>query len=162
MNINKNKGMYLESIINNSIEHYEKNKIALFRKLSIPVKIIEINDNNKIIGKIFKKSDVDYYGIYKGKFIAIEAKQTIEPIFYLHNIQEHQINFLNDINEIYSGFSMLIIYFKNYNIFYCLPWNNIKNLTKIEVNNNEFEKYKLDLLFPGRLNFVEKVLKKCT
>lgn len=162
MNINKNKGMYLESVINNSIEHYEKNKIALFRKLNIPIKILEINDNNKIIGKIFKKSDVDYYGIYKGKFIAIEAKQTEKSIFYLYNIQDHQINFLNEINEIYLGFSMLIIYFKNYNVFYCIPWKNIKNIKKIEVNHKDFDKYKLDLLFPGRLNFVEKVLKKCT
>lgn len=159
MNINKNKGMFLESVINNSIEHYQKNKIALFRKLDIPVKIIEINDNNQIIGKIYKKSDVDYYGVYQGRFIVIEAKQTDNDVFYLHKIQEHQVNFLNEISNIYLGISLLIIYFVQQNQFFCFPWNKISSLKKINSKDPQFNQYKINIFFPGRINFLD-IIKK--
>lgn len=159
MNINKNKGMYLETIINNSIEHYEKNKIALFRKLDIPIKIIEKNDNN-IIGKIYKKSDVDYYGIYKGKFIVIEAKQTEQDCFYINKMQPHQIKYMNEIEEIYKGISLLIINFKNYDSYYCIPWSYLKDKTKISIYDSKLDNYKLNLFFPGRIDFLSILTKK--
>lgn len=159
MNINKNKGMYLESVINNTIKHYEKNKIALFRKLDIPVKIIEIN-NNLLTGKIYKKSDVDYYGVFQGKFISIEAKQTDESTFYINKIPSHQISFLTDIESIYKGLSLLIIYFSKYNEFYGFPWYLIKNNIKININDKWIKEYKLDLFFPGRIDFLKILTKK--
>ncbi len=159
MNINKNKGMYLETIINNSIEHYKKNKIALFRKLDVPVKIIEKKDNNVVIAKIYKKSDVDYYGVYKGRFIAIEAKQTENQIFYIQKMPQHQIEYLNEIDEQYNGISILILHFSNNNNIYCFPWIQIKNITKIINNDPNINKFKLNLFFPGRIDFLSLIIK---
>lgn len=42
--LKKNHGMFLEAIIMNSINYYQTKKVALFRKLEIPIKIIRVNN----------------------------------------------------------------------------------------------------------------------
>ena len=121
--INKNKGMYLETIMNNSINYYEQNKVALFRKQSIPIKIKEV-DGKKVFGYLENKADSDYYGIYKGIFIAIEAKQTEFSYFDLHLIKKHQLNFLKNVIS-YGGKSFLVIYFFKTEKFYFLDFQEI-------------------------------------
>ncbi|MBR2651327.1 Holliday junction resolvase RecU [bacterium] len=120
MDTNKNKGMYIETIVNNSIKFYCLNKIALFRKQGLQIKVISVNDDN-VVGKLASKCDVDYYGIYKGRFIAIETKQTKNNFFDVRNILDHQIDFLTNIIN-YGGLSYLIIYFQNSNTVYFIDY----------------------------------------
>ncbi|MDE5599684.1 MAG: Holliday junction resolvase RecU [Ureaplasma sp.] len=155
MKLNSNKGMYLEEIINNSIKFYKRNNIAIIHKLPIPVKIFE-NKENIIKGKLYLKSNVDYYGIYKGQFVCIEAKQTNENYFYLRHIAEHQWNYMKSICE-HQGLSYLIIHFNLTNSFYRIPFENIlnsPNLKKIDEKwCNEFGK-QLPIYFPGRIELL--------
>ncbi len=158
MKINKNKGMYLETIINNSITFFENNNIAILRKQSIPIHINNIVNQN-VDGFLIGKCDVDYYGIYKGRFIAMEAKQTSSEYFDLNKIPDHQLKFLSDIFN-HKGISLLIIYFVTNDVFFAIPYNEIKNISiknKIYFNNSELLKYKCELYFPGRLDFLKIV-----
>lgn len=163
MDTNKNKGMYIEVIINNSINFYCLNKIALFRKQGLQIKIVSIT-NNDVTGKLSSKCDVDYYGIYKGKFIAIEAKQTKNNFFDLKNIMKHQIDFLNNIVD-YGGLSYIIIYFQNSQNIYFIDYrkfysNFIKSKeTKKRIYETWFinNAIKLEIIYPGRIDFIKKI-----
>ncbi|MDE5553456.1 MAG: Holliday junction resolvase RecU, partial [Malacoplasma sp.] len=60
-----NRGMYLEELINKTIEYYSSNEIAFFEKRFLPIKILNKLDDNFIRGKLLKKSYVDYCGVYR-------------------------------------------------------------------------------------------------
>ena len=163
MDTNKNKGMYIETIVNNSIKFYCLNKIALFRKQGLQIKVISVNDDN-VVGKLASKCDVDYYGIYKGRFIAIETKQTKNNFFDVRNILDHQIDFLTNIIN-YGGLSYLIIYFQNSNTVYFIDYQKfyfsfIKSMTaKKRIYEVWFTKNatKLEVIYPGRVDFIKKI-----
>lgn len=111
-----NRGMNLESDINNSNKYYLKNDIALIYKKPTPIKVVKVNYNNRINTKITEAyyeipSTTDYNGIYKGKYIDFEAKETkSKTSFSLNNIHDHQIKHLLDVKT-HGGISFLIIRF---------------------------------------------------
>ncbi len=79
-NILVNNGSFLEGIINLSIEYYNNNFEALFYKRlgNVMLQTLDFKVNN-IISNI---SGVDYYGIWNGKYITIEAKEITSNIFF--------------------------------------------------------------------------------
>lgn len=114
---NKNKGMFLEDVINNTNEYYRLNNIALIYKKPTPIQIVKLSTDKKYIEKAFfkEKSTTDYNGIYKGKYIDFEAKETNnKTCFPLENIHKHQINHLRNIME-NGGIGFLIIRFTFHN-----------------------------------------------
>ncbi|VEU75107.1 penicillin-binding protein-related factor A recombinase [Mycoplasmopsis maculosa] len=163
--MNKNRGMFLEKIINNTINHYWENKIAFIEKKDLPIKFRSINnEENKIKLKeafIYKKSTVDYIGCYKGVFIAFEAKTTNEKFLPKSNIYDHQIEYLKNIDKNY-GIAFLIIFFNLFNEFYLIKINDLLELE----NNNSYYKYEdiknkgteIKLTFPGIIDFVPYIL----
>ena len=77
MNINKNKGMYIEELINRTIDYYWYNKDNIyFEKRFVPFKILKIMNNNVFLGKLLSKSTVDYTGVFKHRHLEFEVKQT--------------------------------------------------------------------------------------
>lgn len=161
MKVNKNKGMYLETIINNSIRYYEINQIALIRKQFVPVKITRVINQN-VTGKLSNKGDVDYYGIYHGRFFAMEAKQTQEKVFYINNLLNHQQSFLKLIHD-FNGLAYLMVFFSKTYSFYFVEYIKVyKYINKENKNINHIEEewfnthgIRLELMFPGRLDFLK-------
>ena len=76
-----NRGMNLESLINEANKYYLDNDIAIIYKKPTPIGIVSVEDQNntKIITKAYFKepSTLDYQGIYKGYYIEFDAKQTL-------------------------------------------------------------------------------------
>ncbi|MGL5268838.1 MAG: Holliday junction resolvase RecU [Spiroplasma sp.] len=107
----QNRGMYLESIINYTIEIYNSEKKALVFKNS--PKII-INH-----GKYYflNQSTVDYHGVYKSKYLCFEAKTTEKSILPWTNIKLHQWNYLS-LAYYHQAISFIIIYFRIYQKYY--------------------------------------------
>ena len=111
-----NRGMNLESDINNSNKYYLENDMALIYKKPTPIKVVKVDYNKRINTKITEgyyeiPSTTDYNGIYKGKYIDFEAKETkSKTSFSLNNIHEHQIKHLISIKK-HGGISFLIIRF---------------------------------------------------
>ena len=52
---NKNKGMFLEDVINNTNEYYRLNNIALIYKKPTPIQIVKLSTDKKYIEKAFFK-----------------------------------------------------------------------------------------------------------
>ena len=89
-----NRGMNLEYLINNANKYYLENDIAVIHKKPTPIQLVDVDyKKNEIKKAYFKdKSTLDYNGLYKGKYIDFDAKETRETTrFPLQNIHEHQL-----------------------------------------------------------------------
>jgi len=96
----RNRGMGLENLINAANEYYLDNKIAVIHKKPTPIGLIDVDyKNGRIKDAYFKeKSTFDYNGVYKGKYIDFEAKEShSKTSFPLSNIHPHQLEHLKDI-----------------------------------------------------------------
>ena len=122
----KNLGMNLENDINNTNEYYETKKIAYIYKKPTPIKLVKVDYKKGEIKEAYfeKPSTTDYNGIYKGKYIDFEAKETINSKgFPLSNIHKHQINHIRNIVK-ENGICFLIVRFSKLNKTYLLMAND--------------------------------------
>lgn len=158
----KNRGMLLENILNTTINYYNKNQIAYFAKnnLNIKFKSVESKDKDNILklnsSFIKSKSTVDYYGVYKGKYVTFEAKSTDESSFSLSNIKQHQHEHLKLIKKL-GGKSFYIIFFKKYSKLFLVDVEDIEFGTINTISLQEMEKIskQLEIIFPGIVDFLE-------
>ena len=163
-NSHKNRGMLLEKIINNSINYYVNNKIAFFSKNHLNIKFNSVLDDkqNKIIklnnSFIKSKSTVDYYGVYKGKYITFEAKSTEEDLLPLSNIKPHQHKHLLFIESL-GGYAFYIFYFKHSSKIYMIKASDIdfENKKSISLDEAKTIGNKLDIVFPGVIDFLNLI-----
>ena len=124
-----NRGMDLENLLNDSNKYYLDENIAVIYKKTTPITISEVKfgAKEKIITKGFFRtpSTLDYNGIYKGRYIDFDAKETQNKTsFPLQNLHDHQYRHIKKIIE-HGGISFLIIYINN--IFYYLDGKDIIN-----------------------------------
>ncbi|MBQ6323281.1 MAG: Holliday junction resolvase RecU [Bacilli bacterium] len=121
----KNRGMTLESELNESNEYYRFINKAYIYKKPTPIKITKVDypsRNKAIIKEAFFTipSTTDYNGLYRGKYIDFEAKETkSKTSFALTNIHEHQIKHIANINN-NGGIAFLIVRFTTLNETYLL------------------------------------------
>ena len=74
-----NRGMGLENDINLSNEYYKNKGLCLINKRPTPINVVKVDYSKgaRIIDAYFeKKSTTDYNGVYKGRYIDLEAKST--------------------------------------------------------------------------------------
>ena len=118
-----NRGMSLEEDINLSNEYYRDMGIALITKRPTPINIVKVDYSKgaRITDAYFEKqSTTDYNGVYKGKYIDFEAKNTkSETSFPLSNISEHQIVHLKNVIK-HGGIAFFVICFQIKNEVYLL------------------------------------------
>ena len=115
-----NRGTSLENDINLSNKYYIDQKQAYIYKKPTPIKISKVDypsKHNKVSKVVIKEayfeapSTTDYNGIYKGKYIDFEAKETQnKTVFPLENIHKHQIEHLRNITSC-GGIGFLIVRF---------------------------------------------------
>lgn len=108
-----NRGMDLENLLNLSNTYYEEENIALIFKKPTPVGIVDVHysPKGKVIDKAYFKapSTLDYNGLYQGKYIEFEAKETkLKTSFPLHNIHPHQIKHIRKVIE-HEGIVFLVV-----------------------------------------------------
>lgn len=126
-NINyKNRGMTLEAELNLTNEYYREINKAYIYKKPTPIKITKVDYPSRdkaVIKEAFFTipSTTDYNGIYNGKYIDFEAKETqSKTAFALTNIHNHQIKHIENIYN-QSGIAFLIVRFTTLNETYLLP-----------------------------------------
>ena len=134
-----NRGMDLEHDLNETNQYYLNNDIAVIYKKPTPVTITKVSYHSRkdaVITEAYFKtpSTTDYNGIYKGKYIDFEAKETKLSYFPLRNIHEHQIKHLEKIiNQ--GGIGFLIIHFITIQKVYYLDGKKLINY--INENNKK-------------------------
>ena len=116
-NVNYSKrGITLENELNLTNEYYISLDMAYIYKKPTPIKITKVDypSRDKAVIKeayFTVPSTTDYNGIYKGKYIDFEAKETKNSTsFPLSNIHPHQINHIKNIYN-HKGIVFLIIRF---------------------------------------------------
>lgn len=118
------RGMHLEEDINLTNQYYLANDIAVIHKKPTPIRIVKVSYPERSAAKIVEAyfqapSTTDYNGIYKGRYIDFEAKETKTLSFPFTNISLHQINHLDKIIK-HGGIAFLIIAFTKVNEVYLL------------------------------------------
>lgn len=125
-----NRGMNLENDINLSNEWYTEHGLALITKRPTPINIVKVDYSKgaRITDAYFEKqSTTDYNGVYKGKYLDFEAKNTkSKTSFPLSNIEEHQILHLKRVLE-HGGIAFFIIQFQTLNEVYLLDASFVIN-----------------------------------
>ena len=144
----KNRGMTLENEINISNEYYCEIDKAYIYKKPTPIRIVKVDypsRNKAVIKEAFftVPSTTDYNGIYKGKYIDFEAKETqSKTAFALSNIHEHQIKHLKNISN-HNGIAFLIVRFTTINETYLLTADKliyfIENINRKSIPLNYFK-----------------------
>ena len=114
-----NRGMNLETAINQSNEYYLRMDKAVIYKKPTPIGVVDVSYKNhkKTIEKAYFKeqSTLDYNGLYRGKYIDFDAKETLNKTsFPLSNIHEHQTKHIRNILR-HGGIAFLIIRMNNIN-----------------------------------------------
>lgn len=131
----RNRGMSLESMINSANEYYLDCDKAVIYKKTTPIGLIKVDyKRGRIKDAYFKdKSTFDYNGIYRGKYIDFEAKESISKTsFPLSNIHEHQIEHLKRILR-HGAIAFLIVRIRSE--YYLLDGYNLLNF--IESNTRK-------------------------
>lgn len=147
-----NRGMYLESLINYTIEIYNSERKALLFK-SCP-KII-INQ-----GKYYflNQSTVDYHGVCEGKYLCFEAKTTEQTLLPWKNIKTHQWNYLL-LAEEQDAISFIIVYFTIYQKYFLVFIKELKSLKtkKLTITYEWVTKngHEIQLISPFFLDFIK-------
>lgn len=124
-----NRGMDLEHCLNESNTFYEEENIALIYKKPTPIGIVDVHYTNqgKVIDKAYFKSPstLDYNGLYRGKYIEFEAKETKHhSSFPLSNIHPHQIEHVKKVIQ-HGGIVFLVV--KIQSIVYLLDGQEFLN-----------------------------------
>ena len=110
-----NRGMSFENDINISNEYYREKDICLITKRPTPINVVKVDYSKgaKITHAYFEEqSTTDYNGVYKGRYIDFEAKNTKNKTsFPLNNITKHQIEHLKRVIK-HGGIAFFIIQFE--------------------------------------------------
>ena len=154
-----NRGMELEEDINFTNKYYLNNDIAVIHKKPIPIQIVEVNYPNRasaMITKAFYKtpSTTDYNGLWNGKYIDFEAKETNSATsFSLNNIHDHQIEHMQQVLN-HGGITFIIVRFKKIDRTFVLPFRKFiifheraKNDGRKSIKLSEFEETAFELSF---------------
>ncbi|QTX03247.1 recombination protein U [Candidatus Phytoplasma luffae] len=167
--INKTRlGKTLEQNIDLTNDFYREKNIAMIFKNEIPIKIVKvkylIRQQAKITEAYYnKKSLPDYQGIYKGRYLCFDTKETNNlNNFPLSNVPSHQIDILDKIKK-FNGISFFIINFKKKNKYFYMPIefliNYLKTNTKKSINYEIFQKelYEINFSYYPKLDYIKIV-----
>ena len=164
-----NRGMDLENDINLSNEYYRNKGLALIHKRPTPINIVKVDYSKgaKIVDAYFEKQyTTDYNGVYQGRYIDFEAKNTkSKTSFPLSNIEKHQVEHLKAVLA-QNGIAFFIIQFQTFDEVYLLDASYVIDFYE----HGERKSIPYDVIkdkgilikqgFSPRLNYLDAVIEK--
>lgn len=167
-NIYSNRGMTLEEDINVTNEHYLEAEIAVIHKKPTPIQVVNVHYPKRtaaVITEAYYKqaSTTDYNGLYRGKYIDFEAKETKNKTrFPLANIHEHQIKHMERVVK-QGGISFMLIRFSTFDETYLFEAEKLFALWHDQFNGGkksipyEFikeESYLIPVKYQARIDYL--------
>ncbi|MCI2069403.1 MAG: Holliday junction resolvase RecU [Bacilli bacterium] len=138
------RGMGLEDDLNSSSDVYNAQGRCLIYKRPTPIRVVRMDklDKSKITLAYFAaKSTTDYNGLYRGKYLDFEAKETINKTsFAFANIRPQQITHLQGVKAL-GGLAFFVIRMKAYGETYLLDCGEI--LSALKENSRKSFPYSL-------------------
>jgi recombination protein U len=168
-----NRGMTLEEDLNATNEYYREHGIAVIYKKPTPVQIVRVDYPKRSAAVIkeayFKQaSTTDYNGVYRGKYIDFEAKETKNKTsFPLKNFHEHQIHHMQQVLR-HGGICFVILRFTTLNEVYLLDanhlimfWEQQRSGGRKSIPKQEIERYGhyIALGYQPRIDYISVVEK---
>ncbi|MFS0781425.1 Holliday junction resolvase RecU [Bacillus sp. 1P06AnD] len=165
------RGMTLEEDLNESNEYYLSQSIAVIHKKPTPIQIVDVHYPKRSAAVIkeayFKQaSTTDYNGVYRGRYIDFEAKETKNHTsFPLQNFHEHQIHHMDQVIQ-QKGIAFIIIRFSTLEEIFLMEakhiiyfWNRMlsggrKSITKEEVESTS---HKIPITFQPRIDYLKVI-----
>lgn len=153
------KGKKLENIINKTLRVLNDDKLGYFMKSPIPNKALP-NGNGGYKFIYSAKALCDFIGIYRERFILIEAKQVKDKRFAKKRIKQHQIDQLINIYD-NGGMSFIIFYIDCLDKYIAmdiqcyLKIDEIENKKSIPVNALVNHGFELQINDDDRLNIMD-------
>ncbi|WJY28564.1 MULTISPECIES: Holliday junction resolvase RecU [Sporosarcina] len=164
-----NRGKTLEDELNDSNEFYNSRRIAVIHKKPVPIQIVNVRypaRSAAVITEAYFKtaSTTDYNGIWNGKYVDFEAKETKNRTsFPLKNIHDHQVDHMQQVHD-QGGITFLIIRFAQLDRYFVLPfapfrdkWERMQNGGRKSMTLSEIEDLSIELT-PGyqpRLDYLQ-------
>ncbi|MBB5355842.1 recombination protein U [Anoxybacillus mongoliensis] len=166
-----NRGMTLEADLNETNAYYLAQSIAVIHKKPTPVQIVRVDYPKRSAAVIkeayFKQpSTTDYNGVYRGKYIDFEAKETRNRTsFPLQNFHEHQIEHMKQVLA-HGAICFVILRFTTFDETYLLDAHHLleywerkrqggrKSITKAEIERHG---YLIPLGYHPRIDYIQIV-----
>lgn len=133
-----NRGMSFESAINETNHYYLAHDIAVIHKKPTPIQIVKVDypkrSRAKIVEAYFRQaSTTDYSGVYKGRYIDFEAKETRQKTAMpLKNFHAHQIEHMTNVLK-QGGICFVLLHFSSLKETYFLPANALVDFYQINL-----------------------------
>ena len=101
--------------------------LALIQKIPTPITPVRMDKDHRQITLAYfdQRSTVDYIGAVQGIPVCFDAKECSMDTFPLHNIHEHQMNFMRDFEK-QDGISFFLIYYSTKNLLYYMRFEEIE------------------------------------
>ncbi|WP_210608553.1 Holliday junction resolvase RecU [Priestia flexa] len=166
-----NRGMTLEEDLNETNDYYLAQGIAVIHKKPTPIQIVNVDYPKRSAAVIkeayFKQaSTTDYNGVYKGKYIDFEAKETKNKTsFPLRNFHEHQIQHMHQIVK-QDGISFVILMFTSLEEIYLFEapslfpyWQDMKKDGRKSIPKADIEKkgHLIELGYHPRIDYIKTI-----
>ncbi|WP_409251145.1 Holliday junction resolvase RecU [Bacillus sp. SCS-153A] len=166
-----NRGMTLEEDINETNQYYLVNGIAVIHKKPTPVQIVDVHYPQRSAAVIkeayFKQpSTTDYNGLYRGRYIDFEAKETRNKTsFPLQNLHTHQIQHMKQVDE-QDGIAFILIRFSATEEIFFMKfkelykyWERMERGGRKSIKKEEIEKdgVKIALGLHPRIDYLKTV-----
>lgn len=163
-----NRGMSLEEDINRTNQYYLDHQIGVIHKKPTPIQIVNVHYPKRSAaviteGYFQKSSTTDYNGIYKGKYIDFEVKETKnKTLFPLSNVHDHQIKHMEDVAK-HGGICFIIIRFTVHDENYYIPFETFlsiwqeQHLTKKSISYKQIQEigYKIPFSYQARVDYLK-------
>lgn len=158
-----NRGMILEDDINETNKYYLIHNIALIYKKPTPIKVVRVEYPKNVIREAYynEPSTLDYSGIYKGKYIEFDAKETqSKTSFPLANIHKHQLEHIKRVIY-YGGIAFLVVKFSLLDEIYVLfgeeliDFVNVSKRKSIPIDYFREKGFLLELKYTPRLDYIK-------
>lgn len=166
-----NRGMTLEEDLNETNSYYLERQIAIIHKKPTPVQIVQVDYPKRSAAVIkeayFKQaSTTDYNGVYKGKYLDFEAKETkFTSSFPLKNFHSHQIQHMSGVLK-QDGICFVILRFSTLEEVYLLQahhllefWKRMEEGGRKSITKEEIEKsgHRIPLGLQPRIDYIKVI-----
>lgn len=139
-----NRGKQLELIIDKQNKLYINRNIAYVRKVPTNVRILGTNNRGQVRGNLMRGYFCDYVGVYKGRMLEFDAKQTNGKSLSFDNVRANQELALETVHKM-GGYAFLIVHFKELNRYFRLAWSDYShiksNTERKSLSLQHFEEY---------------------
>ncbi|WP_026689528.1 Holliday junction resolvase RecU [Alteribacter aurantiacus] len=170
-----NRGMSLEEDINETNEYYLTHHIAVIHKKPTPLQIVNVHypaRSAAVVTEAYfqKPSTTDYNGVYKGKHIDFEAKETKnKQSFPFKNFHDHQIDHMKRVVS-QGGIAFALLRFSySDEVFlleakYLISFYEKKDQTRKSMKKSDIQQYGhlIPLGFHPRIDYISVVDKLIT